>query len=334
MVERNYPVGEDPKEKTSQSFVALIFPGQGSQFMGMGLELCNSSEAARHVFNEADDVLGFSLSKLIFEGPEEHLRNTVNSQPAILTVSIAFLRAMEEALGYEMELPGAVEGHSLGQYTSGVAANVISFGDCVRLVRERGRLMQRASEDHPGGMAAILGLDEYALGQICLETGVEIANINSDEQIVLSGEKIAVARAMDLASARGASKTIPLSVSGAFHSSLMEGAREGLREALSNFKLRDPKIPIVANSNAEILTSADDVIREFVDGLCAPVRWRDGVRRMAHSGVTHFVEVGPGRVLSSLVRRIDNSVQALTVNSLESINKFVEFQQKLKTSPV
>lgn len=322
------------RKEVAQSFShAYVFPGQGSQRVGMGFELYEASNAARQVFDEADAALGFSLSRLIFEGPESELQNTVNSQPAILIVSIAYLRAMDEALDYNMEPPMFVAGHSLGQYTSLVAADAISFGDAVRLVRKRGRLMQDASEKCPGGMAAIIGLDEYAFEQICSETGVVIANINADDQIVISGNKLAVAKAMDLAHARGARRTISLPVSGAFHSPLMLGARNGLAEAISQLNLQDPKIPIVANSNSKILNRAEDVWWELVNGLCAPVRWRDSVRLMVQSGVTHVVEVGPGSVLSSLVRRIVKDIQTLNVDdSLDSIKKFAEMQQVLKAT--
>ena len=188
----------------------------------MGLDLYNSSPAAREVFQEADESLGLRLSKVIFRGPEEDLRDTVNSQPAIMTVSIACYRAWQEQAGSTStpELPDLVAGHSLGEYTSMVVAGVASFADGVRLVRERGRLMQQASLNRPGGMAAIIGLEELAFESICAETGVEVANINSTDQIVISGDRVAVAQAMDLATVRGAKKTIALPVSGAFHSSL------------------------------------------------------------------------------------------------------------------
>ena len=205
---------------------AFVFPGQGSQSVGMGEGLFLASPAAREIFEEADDSLGFRLSEIMFRGTSADLQNTINSQPAIMTVSIACWRAWQEYLGSDAESPAALAGHSLGEYTSMVVAGVLSFRDAVRLVRERGRLMQEASLNRPGGMAAILGLDELAFEQICAETGVELANINTDDQVVISGDKIAVARAMDLASARGARKTIPLPVSGAFHSSLMSLARE------------------------------------------------------------------------------------------------------------
>jgi len=300
---------------------AYVFPGQGSQSVGMGLELNKSSKAARDIFEEADTALGFRLSRLIFEGPDIKLQDTINSQPAIMTVSIACWKAWQELLGAEIPQPISLAGHSLGEYTSMVVSGVIGFRDGVRLVRERGRLMQQASQERPGGMAAILGLEEWVLQEICAETGVELGNINSEEQIVISGDKIAVARAMDLASARGARKTIPLPVSGAFHSSLMLQAQQGLADAVAALDLRDPKIPIIANSNSAPLTTADQVKEELVYGLCKCVQWKNSVRYMVDSGVSRFVEFGPSKVLTSLIKRIEPSVQAVTLSDPTSIRK-------------
>ncbi len=302
---------------------SYVFPGQGSQSVGMGLELFQSSPAAREVFDEADDSLGFSLSRLIFEGPSRDLQDTVNSQPAIMVVSIACWKAWEEYLGDQSPRPISVAGHSLGEYTSLVVAGVLRFSDGVRLVRERGRLMHEASELRPGGMAAIIGLEELAFEHICAETGVELANVNSDDQVVISGDKIAVARAMDLATARGAKKTVPLKVSGAFHSSLMGHAQQGLAEAISGLEMADPQVPIVANSMAAPVTTADGVRSELIEGLCHCVKWKQSVRCMVDSGASHFVEFGPSRVLSSLIKRIDRDVEAYTLSDPASIEKTV-----------
>jgi [acyl-carrier-protein] S-malonyltransferase len=300
---------------------SYVFPGQGSQSVGMGLELYHTSQAAREVFEEADDSLHFHLSQLIFQGPAAELQDTVNSQPAIMVVSIACWRAWEEFLGAKTPPPASVAGHSLGEYTSLVVAGVLSFKDGLTLVRERGRLMQQAALERPGGMAAIIGLDEFALEHVCAETGVELANINSDDQIVISGDKIAVARAMDLASIRGAKKTIPLPVSGAFHSSLMDQAQAGLTEAVHSLNFRDPAVPIVANSTGQPLTTGGQVQEELVSGLCHCVQWKNSVRYMVGSGVSHFVEFGPARVLASLIKRIDRDVQAITLSDPDSIQK-------------
>ena len=303
---------------------AFIFPGQGSQSVGMGGELYDESPAAREVFEESDDSLGFRLSEIILRGTPTELRDTVNSQPAIMTVSIACWKAWQEYQGSETESPAALAGHSLGEYTSMVVAGVLSFRDAVRLVRERGRLMQQASVERPGGMAAIMGLDELAFDQICAETGVELANINTDDQVVISGDKIAVARAMDLASARGAKRTIPLPVSGAFHSSLMVVAREGLTEAINGLTFHDPEIPIIANCNCAPLTTGAEVREELITGLCKCVQWKNSVRYLVSSGISQFVEFGPGGVLSSLIKRIDGSVQAVPLTDPESIRKMTE----------
>ena len=303
---------------------SYVFPGQGSQSVGMGLELFHTSRAAREVFEEADDSLGFRLSRIIFEGPSRELQDTMNSQPAIMVVSIACWKAWNEILGSQSPRPVSVAGHSLGEYTSLVVAGAVSFRDGVRLVRERGRLMHEASEARPGGMAAIIGLDEFALEHICAETGVELANVNSDDQIVISGEKIAVARAMDLATARGAKKTVPLQVSGAFHSSLMAQAQEGLAEALAEVNLRDPEVPIVVNSIASSVTTAAQVRKELITGLCHCVQWKKSVHYMVEAGASHFVEFGPARVLSSLIKRIDRDVESFTLSDPGSIRKLTQ----------
>lgn len=314
MVER-----ESPKEVVFEEKFAGVFPGQGSQASGMGLELYKKSGAAREVFDEADNALGFNFSRVIFEGSKEELRDTVNSQPGIMTVSIASLRALEETLGKKMPLFSAVTGHSLGLYTSAVAAGVIDFRDGVRLVRERGRLMQEASEKRPGDMAAIFGLDEWIVDEICQQTGADIANVNSDEQIIISGNKRAVALTMDFAHARGANKTMPLTVSGAFHSRLMRSAQRGLQEAVSGIDFEDPRVPIVANSSGLVLTTADDVKQELIRTLCGTVRWKDAVELMANFGVTDFFEFGHGRVLSGLLRQINRDFKTFSINSPDSI---------------
>jgi [acyl-carrier-protein] S-malonyltransferase len=291
----------------------------------MGEDLFESFRSARETFEEADDNLGFPLSRIIFEGPAPELQSTINSQPAIMTVSIAAFRAWQEYRGLAVSVVAAAAGHSLGEYTSLVAAGVLEFADAVKLVRRRGELMQQASVDRPGSMAAILGLDELALAQVCAETGVELANINSDNQIVISGDRIAVARAMDLASARGARKTVPLPVSGAFHSSLMAEAKNGLIEAMKALTFKDPKMPIVANCDSRPLTTGDEVRRELVDGLCQCVQWNSSVRYLVDSGVTQFVEFGSGGVLTGLIKRIDGEVEAANVSDSASMRKLANW---------
>ena len=297
--------------------IAYVFPGQGSQAVGMGYELYRSSPQARQVFEEADQALEFPLSRLCFEGPEEELRDTINAQPAILTASIAYLRITSELNGTIK--PAFVAGHSIGEYTALVAANVLTFADAVWLVRERGRLMQEAGKSVPGGMAAIIGLDEAIVEEICLETGAQIANINCTGQIVISGTREAIAHSLDLAQSRGAVGVVPLEVSGAFHSALMQPTVEGMAQAISRLNFSPPEFPIVANSTAKPVTTADEVKEELLQQLCQTVKWQPSVEYMAGVGVSTFIEIGPGIVLSKLIKRITRNAQVLNMNDLESI---------------
>jgi [acyl-carrier-protein] S-malonyltransferase len=304
-------------ETASTPKVACVFPGQGSQAVGMGYALYQSSRLAREIFEEADSALQLPLSRLCFEGPEEELRETINAQPAILTTSIACLKAASE-FGILLK-PALVAGHSLGEYTALVAANVIGFSDSVRLVRERGRLMQEAGKTKPGGMAAIIGLDEESLEEVCMETGSQIANFNCSGQIVISGTRESLARSMDLAKARGALRVIPLQVSGAFHSILMQPTVEGMTQAISQVNLGLPQVPIIANSTAQPLTSPDEVKEELLRQLCHCVQWQPSVEYMVDAGVSTFIEIGPGQVLSGLIRRINSTVHVLNMSDPESI---------------
>jgi [acyl-carrier-protein] S-malonyltransferase len=304
-------------ETKSKPKIAHVFPGQGSQSVGMGHKLYQSSPKAKEVFQEADEALQFSLSRLCFEGPEDELRQTINAQPAIMTVSIACLRAASEV--NHTVSPSFVAGHSLGEYTALVAANVLGFADAIRLVRERGRLMQKAGEIKPGGMAAVIGLDEAVLREICRESGAEIANFNCSLQIVISGSKEALARAMELAKARDARRVIPLQVSGAFHSTLMQPTIEGLSQAIAQINFRTPEVPIVVNSTAQPVTTAEGVKEELLRQLCNCVQWQPSVEYMVGEGVSTFVEIGPGQVLSGLIKRISDKVQVLNMSDPESI---------------
>jgi [acyl-carrier-protein] S-malonyltransferase len=318
-------------EKQESPKTAYVFPGQGAQFVGMGLELYSSSRAAKELFEEVDDILSIPLSRLIFEGPDRELEQTINSQPAIMATSLACLEALKELDQQGTREPAAIAGHSLGEYTSLVVCGALDLADGVRLVRERGRLMQEASEMAPGSMAAILGLDEVTIDEICLETGAEIANINGGDQIVISGSKVCVARAVDMASIRGARKAIPLPVSGAFHSSLMSSAREGLAAAIEEVKFRDPVIPIIANSTFMPLTTSEEVKDELLTQLCSCVQWKKSVGCMIDSGVSGFIEFGPGKVLGGMIKRISSSpmyrdrrVEVLNVADLASVRKVAE----------
>ena len=302
--------------------VAYLFPGQGSQYVGMGKELYDSSPAARAVFQEVDDTLGVSLSKTMFEGPQEELTRTVNAQPAIMAVSIACLKAMQEAMGLA-GIPDVdfTAGHSLGEYTCLVASGVLTLPEATLLVRERGRLMQQASEQMPGGMAVIIGLDELTIEEVCSETGTKISNINADDQIVIGGEHTALTRAMDLALLRGAKRLIRLQVSGAFHTSLMKPAAPGMAEALSQVSFNDSQIPIIGNCSALPLISAAPIKAELLDQLCGCVQWRRSVSYMLDSGVNKFYEIGPGRTLTGLVKKASESAHLVNVNTLAAINE-------------
>ena len=300
--------------------VGYLFPGQGAQAVGMGQELYENSSAARSVFDQVDDALGRPLSKLLFHGPEEELRQTINAQPGIMAVSLACIKAMEEKLGPDaMPEPVVTAGHSLGEYTALAVAGVLDIGDTAKLVQKRGELMQEACDQNPGTMAAILGLDEMTLEEIARETGTYVSNINTAEQIVISGDVLGIARALDLATARGAKKVIPLRVGGAFHSGLMEPARSGLLEAMESLHFNDPEIPIIANCTGEPLDSAANVKQELASQVSTCVQWKRTVDYMVGSGVDSFIEIGPGKALSGMVKRISKDAKITNVGDMDSI---------------
>ncbi len=298
--------------------VAYLFPGQGSQSVGMGKDLYDGSPAARAVFEEIDDTLGRSLTTIMFDGPQEELTKTENAQPAITAVSLAAYKALEEAQGCCPDI-AMVAGHSLGEYSSLAVAGALSVADTARLVVERGRLMQHACDERPGGMAALLGIDELTVEEICRETGTYISNINTDDQIIVSGDHMSLAKAIDLAAARGARKCVPLPVGGAFHSGLMEPARSGLLEVIDSLDWRDPTVPVIANCDARSLTTASEIKEELGMQIMSCVRWSDSIRYMLGSGVRQFVEVGQGRVLASMLKRIDRNATISNISDMESV---------------
>jgi [acyl-carrier-protein] S-malonyltransferase len=301
------------------SKVAYVFPGQGAQSTGMGLDLYSTYSAARKVFDEADASLGFSLSHLCFEGPEEELTKTHNVQPAILVVSIACLRALEEAGIANFPSPALVAGHSLGEYTALVAAGTLGLADAVLLVRERGRLMYEAGLRNPGSMLAVIGLDEAIVENISADSGTEISNVNCPGQVVVSGASAALAEAAKLAKARGARVVIPLKVSGAFHSALMEPVIDEFSKAVSSARFRSPVIPVISNVTAQPLTNVDSIKEELVRQLRNCIQWQRSVEYMVQSGVTAVYEIGPGRVLSGLIKRINSELQIFNISGTEEI---------------
>ncbi|MBI5216131.1 MAG: ACP S-malonyltransferase [Ignavibacteriae bacterium] len=296
---------------------AYIFPGQGSQYVGMGKDLFEQNETAREMFKQADELLGVSLSKICFEGPEEELKQTKNTQPAIFLHSVI----LSKLLGQQDV--SMVAGHSLGEYSALVYAGVLSFEDGLKIVRLRGELMQRAGELQPGTMAAIVGLESNILESVCAEAStegiVQCANFNSPGQIVISGSVSGVKKAMELAKARGAKLVKELVVSGAFHSPLMEYAVEGLSKALDAITINDATIPVYANVTAKPVTKAPEIRQLLKDQLTKPVRWEESIKNMVADGAKRFVEVGPGKVLQGLVKRIDASVEVIGIDKFSDI---------------
>ncbi len=302
--------------------IAFVFPGQGSQHAGMGKELCDNFTSAREVFEEANDALGFDLAALCFDGPDEDLKLTTNTQPAILTTSIAALRVVEQETGLK---PDFAAGHSLGEYSALVCAGAMQFADAVRTVRQRGAFMQEAVPVGVGSMAAIIGLEADLLEAVCSEAAagevVSPANFNSPGQVVIAGHASAVDRAIELAKQKGAKRALPLPVSAPFHCSLMEPAGVRLADVLGDVAVAPFRVPVV--TNVEALPNSDPArVKELlVAQVSAPVRWDASVARMVADGVHRFVEIGPGKVLSGLVKRIEKSVEAVNVEDCASLDK-------------
>ncbi len=306
-----------------KSRVAFVFPGQGAQSVGMGKDLYDTFSSARRVFDTADKVLGFSLSEMCFDGPEDELNLTINTQPAMLTVSYACIEAIRETVGDNFPSPSFLAGHSLGEYTALAVAGVIDFKTAVYLARERGRLMQGAGLQNPGGMLAILGLEENLVAEICNETATVIANYNCPGQIVISGAISQLPLAMELAHQKGASRTVSLQVSGAFHSPFMKSAQEKLAEILSKIDFNDPKIPIIANATAKPLSTAGQIKDELIAQLCSGVQWERSVQYMINKGISAFIEIGQGKVLTGLIKRIKRDATINNIGTAVSITNLV-----------
>jgi [acyl-carrier-protein] S-malonyltransferase len=301
-----------------------MFPGQASQYVGMGKELAENYPAARAVFEEADKALGFSISKMCFEGSEEELKLTANTQPAILTVSVAAYRVVAE----KGLAPDFVAGHSLGEYSALVAVGSLNFSDAVRLVHKRGKYMQEAVPAGQGGMAAIMGISPAVVQDACKRAAegeiCSAANLNSPEQTVISGHASAVKRAVEIASQLGAKRSMMLAVSAPFHSALMMPAQEKLEKDLRATSFADLQVPLVTNVDADTIRKGDEARQALVRQVTMPVRWEESMRMLLDEGVNTFLEVGPGRVLTGLMRQIERSVASLNVEDEKSLQATVE----------
>jgi len=308
------------------SKTAFVFPGQGSQYVGMARDIYEQSPEARSIISEADKILGFSLSSICFEGPEEELRQTKNTQPAIFLHSIVLSKLDREPA------VAMASGHSLGEYSALVFADALSFQDGLKLVRLRGELMQQAGVEQQGTMAAVVGLDTASINSLCSEASaagvVQAANFNSPGQVVISGSVSGVRKAMELAKARGAKLVKELPVSGAFHSPLMESARNGLKRALDETQIRDARIPVYANVTARPVQKASEIRELLFRQLTNPVRWEECVTNMKADGATTFIEIGPGRVLQGLVKRIVPQVEVRGVDKYSDLVSSIDVETR------
>jgi len=298
--------------------VAYVFPGQGSQAVGMGKDLWNNFNSVKAIFKQADEAAGFPLTKLIFEGPEDELRKTSNAQPALVTMSIACLKAAQETTGDKLPAAVFMAGHSLGEYTALTAANVIDFSTTIYLAKERGRLMYEAGIKQPGAMAAVMGMDEAVLLDICRQTDTVIANLNSPGQLIISGATANVAKATELAKTKG-SRVMPLAVSGAFHSPLMLPAVEGMSRILAKVNFRNPTVPIISNVSTQPLKTGGQFKDELLKQLTSGVQWQKSVEYMIAQGIKNYYEIGPGKVLTGLLKRINREVETVNIGDVTAV---------------
>ena len=297
---------------------AVVFPGQGSQVIGMGADLYEKSSIAKDIFDEVDETLGRKLTDIVFSGSQEVLNKTENAQPAITATSLACFSVFKGK--FKDFTPSVTAGHSLGEYTSLSASNALSVSDTIRLVSERGRLMQIACDKNPGGMVAIIGMEVDVVEEVCREAGAYPSNINSSQQVIISGDNDSLAIAVDLAKARGAKKAIKLSVGGAFHSILMEPARDSLMDFIESLNFSDPEIPLIGNVNAKPLENASQIKNELIEQLMSCVQWNDTIKYMSSNGLNDYIEFGPGKVLTGLIKRIDSNSSTMNIDSYESLN--------------
>lgn len=307
---------------------ACIFPGQGSQAVGMGKLFHDNFPVAREVFQEVDDALGLALSKIMFEGPEATLTETANAQPAIMATSIAILRVMEKEAGFSIKNSALVAGHSLGEYSALCAAGAFSLAATAALLRLRGEAMQRAVPLGEGGMSAILGLDLPAVELVVDEAGqgevCEVANDNAPGQIVISGNIAAIARAGEIAKAKGAKRALPLPVSAPFHSSLMKPAAEEMAAAFAKNEAKAPAVPLLANVTADLVSDPGTIAELLVKQVTGRVRWRESVEKVGALGVTKLIEIGHGNVLAGLAKRINGDLTAVSINAPEAIDHYLK----------
>ena len=301
-------------ELPASTTTVWLFPGQGAQQVGMGRDLYEQMPAARAVFEAADAPRGFARSALCFEGPEDELTRTVNTQPALVTHAIAALVAAIDA-GSVRERAALVAGHSLGEYAALIAAGALPFAEGLRLVRERGRLMQEACDAHPGTMAAILGLERAQVAALCADHGASLCNENAPGNVSIGGTHEAVRATSEAATAAGATRVVPLNVAGAFHTPLMQAAADGMRAVLASATFADPRVPVVSNVHGRPLVRGGDFAAELADQVTSPVLWVDGVRTMLAAGATEFIEFGPGRVLTGALKRTERSAQVRNIGT-------------------